>query len=302
MAYTFNVTALNDYIDEFKHKLISAPFTIGDASSEWDIATGNKYKQAINYNTNDVEIQYGVSCEFLPSGTEVLNQKEATVYPMFVHEQYCYEDLDKKYIALYSNPGTSTENSELMGEYFDTKVKKIAKKMENMYWNGDSAVVGQMSGILQQLAADGDRIQSFDIGTTPITSANVIAAVTEFKNDFPAEIDDQPNKRIYCSRDIYDLYIDALNINGQGVVEFGDPMKREVRILGTDIILKSVREFATQIMVGTYAMNIQKQTDLENEYEEFVFEDVPNTSSKAFRASWKGGIEYKFGEFIVTSF
>ncbi len=302
MAYTLNVTALNDYINEFKTNLISAPLTMGDASKEWDIVKGNKHSATINYGEEDIVIQCGDSCTFDPDGETIMSQKTVSVQPMKVNQKICYEQLDNKYLGAFSNPGTSTSNTELAGEYLNHKVELIANDIEDKYWNSSTGDTCGFAGLIEQLEADSDREVIPTLTGVTITSANVVASIATMASAFPKAIKKRTDLRLYVSDDIYDLYVQALIFNGQSFVEFGDADSRTIRVLGTKIVVKAVVEFETQLMIGTYANNFQKHTDMENEYEEFIFEDVPNTSAKAFRAAWKIGIGIKFAENVVTNF
>lgn len=303
MAYTFNVSGLVDYVNEFKTELIAKPFAIGNCSKEWDLVTGNKHTANINYMEEDIVLQCGGSCTFNPDGSTVFTKKPVSVVNYKVNQQICYETLDPKWLGVFSNQGASVENSKLTADYVNNKIEKIAQSIEDLYWNGEaSGTTCEFDGIIKQLEGAADReVVSVLTGVT-ITSANVIASVQKMYLALPKSIKRRDDLRLYVSDDIYDLYIVALNTANLYQSEFGDANTREYKIMGTKVVMKAVEEFETQLMILTFAKNFQKHTDMENEYEQFYFERVPLTTATGFVAQWKAGIGIKFTDLVVTNF
>lgn len=199
MATGFNLTALAAYVKDNEQKLITAALasapTLNILSSEGQLMPGIKTSERIGVLDTDAILQDGDGCGFTPDGQTRITHREIAVKPIKVNEEYCLDDLSKKYTQLMMQKGSYPEKfpAPIEEAFTDQKRKKIGLALEQLLWKGDTTLTGTQlvffDGLLK--IADntvGAKAVNVKKGTGTITAATNSTSVTGSGTSFTTQV------------------------------------------------------------------------------------------------------------------
>ena len=315
MAY--DVTGLQDYVDENRDGLIGKTVAGAKSARILDLQTGFKSAGAINRMDTDVVLQDGSSCGFNASGTTVLDQRVLTVGEVKVQEELCVRDLNKKYTQHSLKAGSKDDEIPFEQEYTSLKTKKIIAANEIGIWQSDTTSgtpnLARYDGLIKIIDAATGVVVGNTSGATSITSANVIGLINDMYAAIPANLldseegnldggDSISDVAVMCGVDVFRTYILALTAANLYHYD-GKPMNLEIMIPGTNIMLVGLpgltgtdRMFAGRIgSEGGFVVGV----DLENEEEQYDLWYSKDDDVVKFSARYKMGTQIKWPEEIV---
>lgn len=310
MAFTFDVDALSTFVNETKNAIINEIVVTGDSVSRMDIQPGIKGTQTINLGVSSVTIQAD-ACGWTPAGSTEFTQRNISVLPFKVNEQWCLKDIETYFMGQALKAGDITDYSVLGAGFVNDKVARIKKEIELSVWQGDIVSTpgfGHFNGLLYLLGLESDRetveLGSPNIMTGPFTTANIISAVEAMVMARPVEMLDAPGQYLNMSMANYLMYTSALrtaDLYNYGQANNG--AKYEIEIPGTGVIAKGVIGLGTSDkMVLTYNDNLVFGTDNLNGEEDFKIWFDDKEDAVMFKARFKAGVQVKFPQYCVCNF
>lgn len=162
MAY--DVTALPAYTSQqstvFITKSILGAATIALLTQFGSFDPNAKGSEAIQLLDTDVVIQDGSTCARNPMGGAVLSQAKLTVKELKVNQNYCVKELVTTWAVeelKRKMKGLPYTDALFMDTIGDLNSEKVADKLEQMIWKGDTTVVDtslkQINGFIKQIKA-----------------------------------------------------------------------------------------------------------------------------------------------------
>jgi hypothetical protein len=162
MAY--DVTALPAYTSQqskvFITKSILGAATIALLTQFGAFDPNAKGSEAIQLLDTDVIIQDGSTCGRNPMGGAVLSQAKLTVKELKVNQDYCVKELVTTWAVeelKRTMKGLPYTDALFLEDIGDLNSKKVALKLEQMIWQGDTTVVDtslkQINGFIKQIKA-----------------------------------------------------------------------------------------------------------------------------------------------------
>lgn len=306
---SLNVTAVNDYIKN-NGDLITEFVLQADTISTGNITImdGVKYKEKINYLDTDALVQRYACGEPTSSGSTVLVDKDVIVYSQMVYEEFCPEDLNPTVFANQMPKGLATK-LPFEQLYVQYKGMKIGEAIENMIWQDTT---GSTAGI-----TDGGWIYKtnrdtdcdglvFDFSTATGTT-DIINAVWAANELLPEAIQDRPDKVMFLSgaavRNIAKYLVLG---NYYSWAELGTNYLNDGFMFpNTNIMIRPTKGLSTTAFkaqwVLTPSTNLIFATDLLNEFEKFKIWWSDDDNTGKYLSTWKNGVSYYFGEYIVTN-
>lgn len=169
----YTVTGLTNYVEVNKDVLIKdlvLGYDKGDTISKMRKQLGIKGTERLNYLEADPVLQDGTGCGFSAQGSTVFTERDITVHPIKVNDEFCNDNLLGKfteYTVRYGADANAKEfgfESEILGEYG----RKIDEKLERIVWQGDTALT--ITGLVG-LATGADSASTISAATS---SANTV--------------------------------------------------------------------------------------------------------------------------------
>ena len=169
----YTVTGLTNYVEVNKDVLIKdlvLGYDKGDTISRMRKQLGIKGTERLNYLEADPVLQDGTGCGFSAQGSTVFTERDITVHPIKINDEFCNDNLLGKfteYTVRYGADANAKEfgfESEILGEYG----RKIDEKLERIVWQGDTALT--ITGLVG-LATGADSASTISAATS---SANTV--------------------------------------------------------------------------------------------------------------------------------
>ena len=301
MASTnFVVTSLPDYVQANRDVILKNFALVGAGTrAHMAIQTGVKKSAHLNFLDLAPALQSGEECEFTPSGTATLTQREIETALIKVDLDICPRHLVGKY-AEYLVRINATENELPFEQYIiDGVVAEINKKIEKLIWQGDTSSADVnlkwIDGLLVQLAADSDVL------TESIASgATAYAGILQVYMAIPEEAIER-GAEIYVSPAIYRTFVQ--NMIAQNYYHYSGPQDAypdEFVLPGTNArVVKAPGLAGSLKIVGTFRGNLVYGCDMEGDAEDIDLWFSRDDRVFKLEALWNSGVSYYFPDQIV---
>jgi hypothetical protein len=300
---SFNVSALADFNNELAGELLVKSVIAGSTAEFVTVKEGIKYKEPLNLQEIDLQIQDGFGCVSTETGSVTYSQRDIEVCQRSSHDGLCLRDLDKKYIGLLGPAGSYPETYAFAEEYTNQLVANFQKKNDQFIWTATTGAGDCVNG-LNTLLASGSGA-TFVSSSAP-TSTNILGIIDEQLENLAVDVQDRDDLTVFMSISNFRKYIVGLrNANNY----YYDPNTVENR--GT--LLSAMHPFANVRVVGTVGLNgtdrivmgparhIVIGTDLVSDLDSFqLFYDI-NSDKLKHRIVTKLGVQVAYPDFWVTN-
>lgn len=202
----FDLGGLTAYVEENKADLIQKPITGSRTLSLIDVRTVIKSGEKIPILESTAPAQAGSGCGFTSSGTTTITQTTLNTTAITVQEALCLNTMEAYYTQKYLPNGSRPESSEIDAEVANRKVANIAKKVEQMIWQGKTTYTNdtylkQMNGFIAQIDTAGTAIAA-----TPQASISTSTVRGIFEDiiyaKLPAAVLDK-SPVVFCGQDTF---------------------------------------------------------------------------------------------------
>lgn len=212
-----NVTKVQDYVQPIKKemaiKAVAESKTAKLLIENKAVQTGVKGSAAILKMDADVNLQDGSTCARNPLGNTNVTDKKIVVTPLKDEQNFCpktvYNSYFSEFITSGQNPETEDFTPDFIKAAMDFRASKINLAVENLIWNGDTALTGSnplkyVDGIVKQTLAG-----SY-VNLSSVTGATIVEKLQNIYLGMPAEVRTKDDFRIFIGEDLYGEYLVAL--------------------------------------------------------------------------------------------
>jgi len=300
----FNVSALADFNNELAGELLVKSVIAGSTAEYVTVKEGIKYKEPLNLQEIDLQIQDGFGCVTTESGSVTYTQRDIEVCQRSSHDGLCLRDLDKKYIGLLGPAGSYPETYAFAEEYANQLVANFQKKNDEFIWTATTSGGDCVNG-LNTLLASGSSDAVFVSQSAP-TSDNILDQIDEQLENLAVDVQDRDDLTVFMSIANFRKYIVGLRKANN---YFYDPNTVENR----GSLLSAMHPFANLRVVGTVglagsnrivtgpARHIVIGTDLVSDLDNFQLWYDINGDKLKHRIVTKLGVQVAYPEFWVTN-
>jgi len=300
----FNVSALADFNNELAGEFLVKSVIAGSTAEYVTVKEGIKYKEPLNLQEVDLQIQDGFGCITTPSGSVTYTQRDLEVCQRSSYDGLCLRDLDKKYIGLLGPEGSYPETYAFAEEYASQLVANFQKKNDEFIWTATTGGGDCVNG-LNTLLASGSSDAVFVSQSAP-TSDNILDQIDEQLENLSVDVQDRDDLTVFMSIANFRKYIVGLRKANN---YFYDPNTVENR----GSLLSAMHPFANLRVVGTVglagsnrivtgpARHIVIGTDLVSDLDNFSLWYDINDDQLKHRIVTKLGVQVAFPEFWVTN-
>ena len=300
----FNVTALDAFNNELAGELLVKSVIAGSTAEYVTVKEGIKYKEPLNLQEVDLQIQDGVGCVTTPSGSVTYTQRDIEVCQRSSFDGLCLRDLDTKYIGLLGPNGSYPETYAFVEDYTSQLVANFQKKNDQFIWT-ESTTTGDCADGLNTLLASGSSDATFVSQSAP-TSDNIIDQIDEQLEALSVDVQDRDDLTVFMSIANFRKYIVGLRKANN---YYYDPNSVENR----GSLMSAKHPFANLTVVGTVglagtdrivtgpARHIVIGTDLVSDLDNFQLWYDINGDQLKHRIVTKLGVQVAYPEFWVTN-
>lgn len=298
MAY--NVTALTDYVDQQQFPLLNRSIAGAKTAGLITIQTGVKSTDALNIMETDVTFQDD-GCSRTAAGDTTFSQRELSVAPIAIHQNFCPKDLEKKYLQSQVKAGSMQDELPFEQMFSEQIADKIADNLEKAIWQGDTASgdvnLNKFDGFLKLIDSNHANVNVAGFGA--LTSTNILDAVDSVYQAIPVEVLQKGDVKMMIGYDAFRTYTKALK--DANLFHYNaESTDFELMIPGTNIPLIAVNGLSgTNEIVAARPSNLYIGVDLENEEEDFEIWYSKDDRTVKFTTAFKYGVQYAFPEEIT---
>ena len=299
---SLNVSALADFNNELAGELIVKSVMAGSTAEYVTVKEGIKYKEPLNLQEVDLQIQDGFGCVTTDTGSVTYSQRDIEVCQRSSHSGLCLRDLDKKYIGLLGGEGSYNETYAFAEEYSSQLVANFQKKNDQFIWTATTGA-GDCANGLNTLLASGSA--TFVSSSAP-TSDNIIDIVDEQLENLAVDVQDRDDLTVFMSvanfrkyivglRKANNYYFDPAAVENRGSLMSMRHPFANLTVVGTVGLAGSNRIVtgpARQIVIGT---------DLVSDLDNFQLWYDINGDKLKHRIVTKLGVQVAYPEFWVTN-
>jgi len=299
----FNVAALDAFNNELAGELLVKSVIAGSTAEYVTVTEGIKYKQPLNLQEVDLQIQDGAGCVTTPSGSVTYTQRDIEVCQRSSFDGLCIRDLDSKYIGLLGPNGSYPETYAFVEDYTSQLVANFQKKNDEFIWTATTGAGDCVNG-LNTLLASGSGA-TFVSSSLP-TSDNLLDQIDGQLENLSVDVQDRDDLTVFMSIANFRKYIVGLRKANN---YFYDPNTVENR----GSLMSAKHPFANLTVVGTVglagsdrivtgpARHIVIGTDLVSDLDNFQLWYDINGDQLKHRIVTKLGVQVAFPEFWVTN-
>ena len=148
-----DLTSLSQYVEEQRLPLIRKSVFAAPSTKHFNLQTGVKHAAALNILSTEVVFGDGATCGWNESGTTAFSQRVLEVGNFKVNMSFCDRAMLKYWNGYEVRVAAGQKELPFEEDFVGGIIDGIAKKLENIIWNGVKATDGA-DGLLTILAAE----------------------------------------------------------------------------------------------------------------------------------------------------
>lgn len=237
LKFSASYTSINKYVDQlydgFVAQVVGKVRTLDFITVVPDV----KYSKVVPTVGTTLDFVAADTCTTFANGatTSVTGVTLTTCY-LKSEESICLSEMEQYYFGKYMRRGSTQENLPFEAAFLDEKMGVIAKRLDQIFWQGNSCVTGLIAGATAGGATTVTATFSVSSAVTNGVIATFDAMVDALNSDMLSE-----ELVLFCGQDTFDKYTRSIRnlnlfhfspdeINGAAVRMFG---KRNVTIVAT---------------------------------------------------------------------
>ncbi|MCF0187709.1 MAG: hypothetical protein HUJ98_14625 [Bacteroidaceae bacterium] len=283
----FNVTALNEYIEEQRGNLLSAIVLAPRSIEMFSHEAGIKGKTALNIMDNTISIQQG-GCSFSPNGTTTFTQRFIDPMLLKINEEWCDLDLLRKWTEYEVAVGAGKERLPFEQEITSDIVAKVALEMEKLIWNGGTIGASSYTGIENILSTESTVVQVTE-------GADIIETVNKVVMAIPEEVVDRAS--IFMSPATFRKYVLALG--AKNLYHYDPNISTDVFVPNTDIKIEKIVGIANNRIYALDATNVHYGYDATSDMADFDLWYSKDAQQWRLKIQWLSGLQIAFPQYCV---
>lgn len=210
MATTTSLTTT--YAGEFAGEYIAAALLSGSTIENGLITVkpNVKHKEVLKKVSTD-GILKDATCDFTATSTLTLTERIIEPKELQVNLQLCKKDFRGDWEAIQMGMSAHDSLPPSFADFLIGHVAaKVAQKVEQNIWVGDSSNSGEFDGISTLIGADANLPSGQEVAATTVTSSNVITELGKIVDAVPSSLYGSEDLYVYVAQNIARAYVRAL--------------------------------------------------------------------------------------------
>lgn len=270
LKFNATYTTINKYVDQlydgFIPTVVGKIRTLDHVTLIPDVA----YSKVIPVVSTTFDLKDASSCSAFANGatTSVTGVTLTTCFKKY-EEQFCVNEMSQYYFGQYIKRG-DYETVPFEAAFIDEKVGKLAKKLDQMFWQGGDSCL--TTGLIATATQSGSATVTATFSVSTAATNGVIATLDAMVDNLNSDLLSEDDLVLFVGQDTFDKYTRSIrNLNffhfspdeiKNGVVQlFGKRNVTLVATVGLDGTNKALLTKSSWIFWGT---DINPGTDAEN--------------------------------------
>lgn len=255
------------------------------------------------------DILQASSCDFDPSGSVTLTERTLEPTELKVNKQLCKADFRSDWMAEEMGFSAHDQLAPSFADFLIGHVSaKVAQKIEQNIWRGDSSNSGEFDGITTRLSTDAALPSGQEVSGTTLTAGNIIDEIGKVVDAIPSALYGEEDLLIYASQNAIRKYVRALGGFATNLGANGVDNKGTLFYGGGDLTFDGVKMVMAQglndnQMIAAQKSNLYFGTGLvadHNLVKVIDMADIDGSDNVRIVMKLTGGVNYGIVEDIVT--
>jgi hypothetical protein len=237
LKFSATYTSINKYVDQLYDGFIASVVGKVRTLDFITIVPDVKYSKVVPTVDTTLDFVAADTCTTFANGatTSVVGVTLTACY-LKSEESFCLNEMEQYYFGQYMRRGSTQEQLPFEEAFMDEKMSKIAKKLDQIFWQGNSCVTGLIAGA----TAGGASLVTASFSVSTAANNGVIATFDAMADALNSDMLSE-ELVLFCGQDTFDKYTRSIRnlnlyhfspdeINGASVRMFG---KRNITIVAT---------------------------------------------------------------------
>jgi len=237
LKFSATYTSINKYVDQLYDGFIASVVGKVRTLDFITIVPDVKYSKVVPTVDTTLDFVAADTCTTFANGatTSVVGVTLTACY-LKSEESFCLNEMEQYYFGQYMRRGSTQEQLPFEEAFMDEKMGKIAKKLDQIFWQGNSCVTGLIAGA----TAGGASLVTASFSVSTAANKGVIATFDAMADALNSDMLSE-ELVLFCGQDTFDKYTRSIRnlnlyhfspdeINGASVRMFG---KRNITIVAT---------------------------------------------------------------------
>ena len=238
LQFSATYTSINKYVDQLYDGFVASVVGKVRTLDFINIVPDVKYSKVIPTVDTTLDFVAADTCTTFSNGaTTSVTGITLTACYLKSEESFCLNEIEQYYFGQFMRRGSTQENLPFEQAFLEEKMGKIAKKLDQIFWQGNSCVTGLIAGA----TASGASTVTATMSVSSAVTNGVIATFDAMIDALNSDMQSQDDLVIFCGQDTFDKYTRSIRnlnlfhfspdeINGAAVQLFG---KRNVTLVAT---------------------------------------------------------------------
>lgn len=237
LKFSATYTSINKYVDQLYDGFIASVVGKVRTLDFITIVPDVKYSKVVPTVDTTLDFVAADTCTTFANGaTTSVTGVTLTACYLKSEESFCLNEMEQYYFGQYMRRGSTQEQLPFEEAFMDEKMGKIAKKLDQIFWQGNSCVTGLIAGA----TAGGASLVTASFSVSTAANNGVIATFDAMADALNSDMLSE-ELVLFCGQDTFDKYTRSIRnlnlyhfspdeINGASVRMFG---KRNITIVAT---------------------------------------------------------------------
>lgn len=238
LQFSASYTSINKYVDQLYDGFVASVVGKVRTLDFINVVPDVKYSKVIPTVDTTLDFVAADTCSTFANGaTTSVTGVTLTACYLKSEESICLSEMETYYFGQYMRRGSTQENLPFEQAFLEEKMGKIAKKLDVIFWQGNSCVTGLIAGA----TASGAATVTATMSVSSAVTNGVIATFDAMVDALSSDLQSEDNLVLFCGQDTFDKYTRSIRnlnlyhfspdeINGASVALFG---KRNVTLVAT---------------------------------------------------------------------
>lgn len=237
LKFSATYTSINKYVDQLYDGFIASVVGKVRTLDFITIIPDVKYSKVVPTVDTTLDFVAADTCTTFANGaTTSVTGVTLTACYLKSEESFCLNEMENYYFGQYMRRGSTQEQLPFEEAFMDEKMGKIAKKLDQIFWQGNSCVTGLIAGA----TAGGASLVTASFSVSTAANNGVISTFDAMADALNSDMLSE-ELVLFCGQDTFDKYTRSIRnlnlyhfspdeINGASVRMFG---KRNITIVAT---------------------------------------------------------------------
>ncbi len=202
LKFSATYTSINKYVDQLYDGFIASVVGKVRTLDFITIVPDVKYSKVVPTVDTTLDFVAADTCTTFANGaTTSVTGVTLTACYLKSEESFCLSEMEQYYFGQYMRRGSTQEQLPFEEAFMDEKMGKIAKKLDQIFWQGNSCVTGLIAGA----TAGGASLVTASFSVSTAANNGVISTFDAMADALNSDMLSE-ELVLFCGQDTFDKY------------------------------------------------------------------------------------------------